>query len=203
MAKPRQLRGNVFLNVPYDEQFHRLYLAYISGISAFGLVPRTTLEIPGGARRLDRIFDLIQRCRYSIHDLSRVQLDRSAPRTPRFNMPFELGLSVAWARVAGKNHTWFVFEARNHRLSKSLSDLNGTDPYIHDARISGVFRELCNCFVRRREQPSVQQMHGIYRAVKGSLPEIWRRNGTPSPYQSRVFKEICVVAEASARRHVT
>ncbi|HEV2385710.1 MAG TPA: hypothetical protein VGS20_00505 [Candidatus Acidoferrales bacterium] len=203
MAKARQLRGNVFLNVPYDEQFHRLYLAYISGISAFGLVPRTTLEIPGGARRLDCIFDLIQRCRYSIHDLSRVQLDISAPRTPRFNMPFELGLSVAWARVSGRNHTWFVFEAINRRLSKSLSDLNGTDPYVHDARIGGVFRELCNCFVRRRRQPSVQQMRRIYREVRRALPEILRRAGTRSSYQTRVFKEICVVAEASATRHVT
>ena len=58
-----------------------------------------TLGIPGGERHLDRILWPIQSCRYSIHDLSRVQLDRAAPRTPRFNMPFELGLSVAWAKL--------------------------------------------------------------------------------------------------------
>src|SRR5438094_650912 len=86
----------VFLNLPYDEKSQRLYLAYICGIRALEMDPRVTLEIPGGTRRLDRIFPLIQGCRFSIHDLSRVQLDGKHPRTPRLNMPFELGLAVAW-----------------------------------------------------------------------------------------------------------
>jgi hypothetical protein len=85
----------VFLNIPYDRAFRNLYLAYIVGIYQFELKPRVTLGIPGGARRLDRILDLIQSCPISIHDLSRVEMDRSAPATPRFNMPFELGLAVA------------------------------------------------------------------------------------------------------------
>ena len=89
-----------------------------------------TLEIPGGTRRLDRIFGLMQSCEYSVHDMSRVQLDRAKPRTPRFNMPFELGLAVAWEMMGSGRHMWFVMEAVNYRLAKSLSDLNGTDP-IH------------------------------------------------------------------------
>ena len=88
----------VFLNIPYDPLFTRLYLAYITAFSAIGFVPRATLGITGN-RRLDRIASLIESCAYSIHDLSRVQLDRHAPRTPRFNMPFELGLAVAWAQA--------------------------------------------------------------------------------------------------------
>jgi hypothetical protein len=36
-----------------------------------------------------------QSCSYSVHDLSRVQIDRNPPATPRFNMPFELGLGEA------------------------------------------------------------------------------------------------------------
>jgi hypothetical protein len=68
-------------------------MAYIAGITSFGLVPRATLEIPGGKRRLDRIFTLIRGCRYSFHDMSRVELDSKRPPTPRFNMPFELGLA--------------------------------------------------------------------------------------------------------------
>ena len=68
----------------------------MAGLSALGLFPRATLEIPGGERRLDRIFDLIQTCASSLHDLSRVELDQKRPITPRFNMPFELGLAVAW-----------------------------------------------------------------------------------------------------------
>src|ERR1035441_3521420 len=117
----------VFINIPYDRAFERLYLAYITGLSALGLVPRATLSISGGKRRLSRILDLIGSCRYSIHDLSRVQLDRTAPRTPRFNMPFELGLAVAWSEINPNEHTWFVCETKERRALKSLSDLNGTD----------------------------------------------------------------------------
>jgi hypothetical protein len=87
-------KDSVFLNIPYDPQFTRQFLAYITAVSALSLVPEATLGITGN-RRLDRIASLIERCAYSIHDLSRVQLDRNAPATPRFNMPFELGLAVA------------------------------------------------------------------------------------------------------------
>jgi len=31
--------------------------------------------------------------------MSRVELDAKRPQTPRFNMPFELGLTVAWEIV--------------------------------------------------------------------------------------------------------
>ena len=53
----------VFLNFPYDRQFVPLYLAYITGVCSFGLVPPS-------------------------------ELDLRRPRTPRMNMPFELGLTV-------------------------------------------------------------------------------------------------------------
>jgi hypothetical protein len=126
---PRQRikRKSVFLNVAYDARFGRLYLAYVVGVVQLGMVPRTTLAIPGGTARLDRIIELIRTCEYSIHDLSRVQLDRRPPPTPRFNMPFELGLTLGWAKTHPGQHTWFVFETMNRRAQKSISDLNGTD----------------------------------------------------------------------------
>ena|SRR5579863_2290039 len=71
MPRQRVNQDAVFLNIPYDPQFERLYLAYIVGLTVLGFVPRATLGIPSGARRLERIFELIQRCRYSVHDLSR------------------------------------------------------------------------------------------------------------------------------------
>jgi hypothetical protein len=199
----RKPRADVFLNIPYDYKFQNLCLAYIAGICAFGFVPRATLEIPGSARRLDRIFKLIQRCRFSVHDLSRVQLDRNRPPTPRFNMPFELGLAVAWGRLGRKRHTWFVFEQKARRLSKSLSDLDGTDAHIHGGSVEGIFREICNAFVRPGRQPSVQQMRAIYRGVASGLPEILRRTGANSMYNARAFSEICVIATATADQIVS
>src|SRR5438445_637335 len=83
-------------------------------------------------------------------------------------MPFKLGLSVAWDKFGSRPHGWFVFEAKRSRLAKSLSDLSGTDIYLHNGRIDGVFRELCDAFVRRDQQPSVQQMWRIYRDLRKS-----------------------------------
>lgn len=138
MAKRKRPRTEVFLNIPYDKKFERLFLAYIAGISAYGMVPRATLEITDSSRRLEKILTLERSCEYSVHDLSRVELDRAKPRTPRFNMPFELGLCVADAnRREGQKQSWFVFEAVANRVDKSLSDLKGTDPKIHGATVAG------------------------------------------------------------------
>jgi hypothetical protein len=191
----------VFLNLPYDSKFQPLFLAYIAGVTAFGLTPRATLEIPGGARRLDRIFAILSECQYSIHDLSRVQLNRTRPATPRFNMPFELGLAVAHER-AGHKHTWFVFEEMNRRILKSLSDLNGTDVYIHNGRIDGVFRELSNALSREGRQPGLSQMQMIYRGLRKAVPAVRQRSGSQTLFEARPFRELSVIASNLADRIV-
>ncbi|HEV2989889.1 MAG TPA: hypothetical protein VG759_15705 [Candidatus Angelobacter sp.] len=188
----------VFLNIPYDPQFTELFLAYMVGIKAYGLIPRATLEIPGGARRLDRIAALIRSCTYSIHDLSRVELDPAPPQTPRFNMPFELGLAVAFHWRQNTKHTWFVLETERWRIQKSLSDLNGTDVYIHGGTPEGVFRELTTAFVRVTRQPTVKQMQTLYEKVTSALPKLLVAAGTDDPFQARVFKDISVYAGALA-----
>lgn len=44
MPQPVVEKTSAFLNIPYDKQFENLYLAYITGLTAFGSVPRATLE---------------------------------------------------------------------------------------------------------------------------------------------------------------
>lgn len=193
-------KADVFLNIPYDGRFENLLLAYIAGISAFGFVPRATLEIPFSQRRLERIISLIASSQYSVHDLSRVELDRTAPRTPRFNMPFELGLTVG---LGNSKHSWIVCESKRHRIKKSLSDLDGTDVYIHGGTVRGVFRELCNAFVRNRRQPSVAQMMQIYRILRSNFAGILKKAGAKDPFNARVFLDLCVLASAAADKLVS
>ena len=207
MAKPKGSRGKVFLNIPYDDKFERLFLAYVAGISALGLVPHATLEIPDSRRRLEKILKLERSCKYSVHDLSRVELSpkkRGKPRVPRFNMPFELGLCVADATHAGtRKPNWFVFETVDMRVDKSLSDLKGTDPKIHGGRIQGVFGELRDVFRRKGRQPTVKQMSRIYRELRKRQQAILDESGADSLFKRSVFLDLCVVASRLADEIVT
>lgn len=187
-------RNRVFLNIPYDEQFRDLYLAYITGLTAFGFVPRATLEIPSGERRLDRILRLIRLCRYSFHDLSRVQLDDTPPPTPRFNMPFELGLMLGWLSASRVRHDWFVFEERGRRLHKSLSDLSGTDERVHDGTPAGVLREICNVFSRNRPL-TVRELMPRYERLAEGAEVIQRDLMADDVFQAAVFRHLILVAQ--------
>ena len=191
---------SVFLNIPYDRRFSKLGLAYIAGIASFGLRPRTTLEIPGSERRLDRITELIRACQYSIHDLSRVQINREYPPTPRFNMPFELGMAVAIAKSDsnGPQGNWFVFETMKRRVQKSLSDLDGTEIYYHGGTVRGIFGQLANAFVRSARQPTVGRMEEIFEELQNYLPAIRREAGSPDMFAASVFTRLVVFARTIA-----
>jgi hypothetical protein len=180
----------VFLNVPYDEEFTSLYVAYIVGLIQLGLAPHLASELSGGDRRLNRIFQLIQSCPYSIHDLSRVELSSASSAAPRFNMPLELGMTITWQLLNPDHHTWFVWESEPHRLQESASDLNGTDPNIHNGTPEGVLSGLRDA-LGRDHPPSVPQMLKVYSLVDSALNSIFKKNGTRNPYSRSVFLDLC------------
>jgi hypothetical protein len=193
---PHDKNYSVFLNIPYDKPFEKLYLAYIVGLVELGLTPKVTLGIAGGAARIDRIFDLLKSCRYSVHDLSPVEVDRKKPPTPRFNIPFELGMAFAWSRLASANHDFFAFESMNRRAQKSLSDLSGTDFNIHDSKPEGIMRELRNAFERRQNRPTVPRMMKSYNELLRSLPALRRAAGTTDLFQAGIFRDIVAASTA-------
>ena len=189
---------SAFLNIPYDSSYDELFLAYIAGLAAFGIRPRATLELTDAVRRLDRIFELITSCRYSFHDLSMVHLDRSAPETPRFNMPFELGVVVGWQQAVPSAHTWFVFESAPYRIQKSLSDLNGTDPFIYGGSPEGLLREIRNALARQTHQPTADQMHWIFRTLRDASVSLRKKAGARSFFEARAFADLALGARKLA-----
>jgi hypothetical protein len=113
-------------------------------------------------------------------------------------MPFELGLTVTWAKLNPAQHSWFVFEARPRRVQKSLSDLDGSDPNIHDGTVEGVMREICNAFVRSRAaRPAVPEMMRTYRGLSSKLNEIIAAAGARSVFEARIFDDLCFAAKAA------
>lgn len=155
---------DVFLNVPFDNRYRPLFLALVTGVVAHGGNPRCVLELPSSKARLGRLKKLVRQCPVSFHDLSRVQASRTAHgATPRFNMPFELGLSVM---SLGR---FFVLEARPYRLQATLSDLNGFDPLIHDGRAEVLLRKMRDALHSPRHRPSQQDLLTVFSRVKRAV----------------------------------
>jgi|ERR1700722_6305004 hypothetical protein len=196
---PGAQRDSAFLNIPYDPGYENHFLAYIAGVEAFGLDPRATLELTGSERRLDRIFKLINICRYSFHDLSFVKLDRNLPMTPRFNMPFELGLVVGWQNATPSGHEWFIFESSRHRLQKSLSDMNGTDPFVYGSSADGILREIRNALARHDMRPTAEQMRTIFEVLQQEMPQILIKAEASTVFEARPFADLVVLARQLAQ----
>ena len=74
---PANFERNVFINCPFDEPYEPLFNAIVFAVHETGFRPRCALEANNaGQFRLNKIMDIISECKYSIHDLSRTELDR-------------------------------------------------------------------------------------------------------------------------------
>lgn len=139
-------RLNVFVNVPFDDDYAKLFDALIFTITACGYRIRCALdENDSGDIRLDKLVQLIKACPRSIHDLSRVEL--GANDLPRFNMPFELGLALGAKRFGGPSHRGDrikIMVAEPYKLPAYLSDLGGNDPDAHHADLDKLIRIVRN-----------------------------------------------------------
>jgi hypothetical protein len=118
-------------------------------------------------------------------------------------MPFELGLAVGWALGVNPKHEWFVFESRHHRLEKSLSDLNGTDPHVHDGTAQGVLRGMTNALTRRIHDPNLEELEAIYRDLSKAARKVRIEMRGGSLFEARPFRYLVFVARELAQNRVS
>ena len=125
---------NVFINCPFDPEYQPLFHAIVFAVIHCGYTVRCALEAEDtGATRIDKIYGLIDECRFGVHDVSRIEHD-TVNALPRFNMPFELGLFLGARRFGGaqqRSKRCLVLEAERYRYQKFLSDIAGQDIRQH------------------------------------------------------------------------
>ena len=136
-------KRSVFINCPFDPAYQALFRATRFAVVACGHMPRCALDEPDSAViRFNCILDLITEAEFSIHDLSRVELDSSSG-LPRFNMPLELGTDLA-LRLRGparhRRRRILVLDATPHRCDQTLSDISGMDIEVHGNDVSRIIR---------------------------------------------------------------
>lgn len=150
--------SDVFINCPFDRDYAPQFEALIFGVLACGFRPRTARELDdGGQTRIDKLYGIIEQCRYGVHDLSRTQLD-AASGLPRFNMPLELGIFLGAKRFGGDAHNskrCLILDVAPYRYQQFISDLAGMDIADHGGEVARTLTNLRNWLA------NVSRRHGV------------------------------------------
>lgn len=126
--------SSVFVNCPFDHAYAPLFEAIVFTIIHCGFTVRCALEVvDAGSTRIDKLYKLIENCRFGLHDLSRTEVDEHS-QLPRFNMPFELGLFLGAKHYGIARHRTkqsLILDTEQYRYRKFLSDIAGQDVQEH------------------------------------------------------------------------
>jgi hypothetical protein len=194
--------NSVFINAPFDINYRNKFEALAFSVCDCGFIPRCTKETQNSAQtRIPKLYNLIGSCRYGIHDLSLMGLDKHN-RLPRFNMPLELGISLG-AQQFGKQknaHILLVLDSQAYRYQKSCSDLAGIDIEPHNNKEEKMIEIVRNWLAlspdaksRHIEMPSGKQMVLRYNLFRKQLPIMCSTKGfnsTNLPYND--FLTFCI-----------
>ena len=175
-------RDNVFVNCPFDKDYSRIFWAIVFAITHCGFYVRCALEEPDSIEnRLFKIMSIISECKYSIHDISRVEID-TGTQLPRFNMPLELGV-VLGARFFGsqdqKAKKCLILDAEPFRYRQSVSDIAGQDIGYHHNNKRKATTCVRNWLASNSGNRRLYSGSGIYNdylAFHNALPSICNRD---------------------------
>ena len=144
---PANYEKNVFINCPFDDEYQPLFNAIVFAVNDMGFRPKSAKdESNAGDIRFNKIQDLIEESRYSIHDISRADID-VATGLPRFNMPLELGLDLGCKRYGKPYHqekVLLVLDVERFRYSDFISDIAGQDIVGHKSDEGEVIKAVRN-----------------------------------------------------------
>ena len=180
ILEPHKYDTSVFINCPFDGAYEPMFRGIIFAVHHMDLKPRSALEISdAGQLRLDKIFGLIENCKYSIHDISRTELD-SNYGLPRFNMPFELGLDLGCRRYGKRRHaekTTLILDVDRYRYHRFISDIAGLDIEPHHGNVASAITVIRNWLKHSFntlsvKAPSGATMHTRYQSFQLALPRM-------------------------------
>jgi hypothetical protein len=177
--KPNRARS-VFINCPFDPDYKPLLRGACFAIMACGYAPRCALDYnDSGVVRFIEIVTMITACDRSIHDISRVELDRRSS-LPRFNMPLELGADLG-LRLAGpqlqRRRKSLILDAEAHRYDQTLSDISGMDIEAHSNDAREIIRLVRDWLNANREDgapplpgaAAINDDHDAYQAIAADI----------------------------------
>jgi hypothetical protein len=149
---------DVFINCPFTDDYRAHFEAIVFTVVRAGFTPRCARESDdGGEVRFEKICRIISECPYSVHDISKTELDADSG-LPRFNMPFELGLFLGAKRFGGRSHSRkkaLIFVRDRFRYQSYISDIAGQDIHPHNGDVDVLIRELATWLRDEARDPKV------------------------------------------------
>lgn len=127
--------------------------------------------------RFAKIQSIIGECRYSIHDISRTEVDGDPP-LPRFNMPLELGVFIGAKRYGGSQHAdkrALILDTIPYRYQKFISDIAGQDIQYHQGDVTAAITRTASWLrnkSRRKTVPGGAAIAAEYANFRAARPSI-------------------------------
>lgn len=151
--RPRDYDNNVFINCPFDGRYVPVFRAIVFAVQDCGYIARSALETDDSSQvRITKIMDAMRSSRYGIHDVSRIELDRST-RYPRFNMPLELGIFLGAKEFGDKvqrEKACLVLDRHEGRYQTFISNIAGQDIRVHNNTPEGAVVAVREFFSTKR-----------------------------------------------------
>jgi hypothetical protein len=170
--------NNVFINCPFDDKYKEIFDSIVFCIFDCGFIARCTMEEQDASQiRIDKIYNIVQGCKYGIHDISRTELDEDTG-LPRFNMPFELGIFLAAKRYGQNNQQQkkcLILDKRQYRYQQFISDISGQDIKAHEnepRKAVLIVRDWLRDASQRTDLPGGSVIWRDYRKFVGDLPSM-------------------------------
>lgn len=166
------------MNCAFDAQFQPLFYGIIFTIVRSGFRARCALEADDALEsRFAKIQGIIGECRYSIHDISRTEVD-GIPPLPRFNMPLELGVFIGAKRYGGAQHSdkrALILDTVPYRYQRFISDIAGQDIQYHNGSVVEAIAKTASWLrnkSRRTTVPGGTAIAAEYAQFQADLPSI-------------------------------
>lgn len=177
MATKKDYDTSVFINCPFDSQYKTILDAITFAVHDSGYLARSALEeVNTASERNGKIIKIIRESKYGIHDISRIEIDKTS-KLPRLNMPYELGLfygAQAFGDANQKKKQILVLDSEKFRYQRTLSDIAGKDAAEHGndplLAIAAVRKFLTN--KERGNLRGATEIQRRYQAFLAELPTI-------------------------------
>ena len=91
-------------------------------------------------------------------------------------------------------HRFTILEEEKYRLQRTLSDVNGIDPCIHNGTVRGMISCILSQMRRSGRNPTVEEVSAIYRLLRKAAAKLKKDYSRQTIFTRAIFEELVEAA---------